>query len=491
MLPENLSSSENQEKGAKSNSPSTAGFVMERRRHHLKEAELDSNTTSSLKRFQKHISTSIKAGKKTGRQFTIARIAILEIGNLSESSEFGLAKSLDAHCKEHIVGQLRKSDRLFSNMLGEYLVLMPNTDLDICKKAVTRIAESLADSTFQKGPFTICPSSKASYVTWTQGSELSATELISSLGYGPPVEDQEEDSLETESNGIVKLFTGDFSGWFSRYELEPDFDTVKSVEDSELDLLNYVGRDSWISGRVVLMRVLYHPEGKLRISPETKHAILQFLRQVQSLGNATVVSSGLLDFHIHDNRIYLVNTVPEFVECDSGTMALESLVERKLHGVRPWGWSPQSAAFFAPLADQLATGETLGWQPAWRALYSKAWSADHLRNFMDEAGEDWMCGTEVIGNIIKAKTVKSRLSRENRQVEIRLFYDERGLDRYYGLLDLADKHGVIKKVANRYEINGKKVYAKEVYKNPEKYFTPELMQALDEVSVKEFTYGGE
>ena len=100
-------------------------------------------------------------------------------------------------------------------------------------------------------------------------------------------------------------------------------------------------------------------------------------------------------------------------------------------------------------------------------------------------------GTEVVGNIIKAKTVKSRLSRENRQVEIRLFYDERGLDRYYGLLDLAEKHGVIKKVANSYEIDGKKVYAKEVYKNPEKYFTPELMQALDEVSVKEFTYGGE
>ena len=100
-------------------------------------------------------------------------------------------------------------------------------------------------------------------------------------------------------------------------------------------------------------------------------------------------------------------------------------------------------------------------------------------------------GTEVIGNIIKAKTVKSRLSRENRQVSIRLYYDERGLDRYYGLLDLAEKHGVIKKVANRYDIDGKKVYAKEIYKNPEKYFTPELMQALDEISIKEFTYGGE
>ena len=41
---------------------------------------------------------------------------------------------------------------------------------------------------------------------------------------------------------------------------------------------------------------------------------------------------------------------------------------------------------------------------------------------------------EVVGNIIKAKTAKSRLSKENKQVEIRLYFDERGLDRYYGLL---------------------------------------------------------
>ena len=98
-------------------------------------------------------------------------------------------------------------------------------------------------------------------------------------------------------------------------------------------------------------------------------------------------------------------------------------------------------------------------------------------------------GKEIIGNVIKAKTVKSRLSRENRDVQIRLYYDERGLDRYYGLLDLAEKHGVLKRVANRFEVDGKKVYASEIYKNPEKYFTPELMQALDEVALKEFTYG--
>ncbi len=98
-------------------------------------------------------------------------------------------------------------------------------------------------------------------------------------------------------------------------------------------------------------------------------------------------------------------------------------------------------------------------------------------------------GKDVIGNLIKAKTVKSRLSKENKEVNVRLFYDDRGLDKYYGLLDLGEIGELWKNVAGRYEINGKKVYAKEVYKNPEKYFTPEVMQALDEIAQKEFSYG--
>jgi len=97
--------------------------------------------------------------------------------------------------------------------------------------------------------------------------------------------------------------------------------------------------------------------------------------------------------------------------------------------------------------------------------------------------------TEVVGNIIKAKTVKSRLSRENQQVEIRLFYDERGLDKYYGLLDLGETAGLWKNVAGRYEMDGKKVYAKEIYKNPEKYFTEDIMTKLDETAQRLFSYG--
>ncbi len=98
-------------------------------------------------------------------------------------------------------------------------------------------------------------------------------------------------------------------------------------------------------------------------------------------------------------------------------------------------------------------------------------------------------GTETVGNIIKAKTHKSRLSKENKEVEIRLFYDERGLDPYYGLLSLGEKYGVFKKAGNRYEIGEAKVYPKTIYENPEKYFTKEVLQALDECAQKEFSYG--
>ena len=98
-------------------------------------------------------------------------------------------------------------------------------------------------------------------------------------------------------------------------------------------------------------------------------------------------------------------------------------------------------------------------------------------------------GKEVIGNIIKAKTAKSRLSKENKEVQVRLYFDDRGLDRYYGLLELGEIGGIWKNVAGRYEINGKKVYGKQILANPEEYFTPEVMQALDEIAQKEFSYG--
>ena len=96
---------------------------------------------------------------------------------------------------------------------------------------------------------------------------------------------------------------------------------------------------------------------------------------------------------------------------------------------------------------------------------------------------------EVVGNIIKAKTVKSRLSKENQEVNIRLYYDERGLDRYYGLLELGELGGLWKNVAGRYEVNGKKVYGKQILASPEEYFTDEVMARLEEIARTTFSYG--
>jgi len=99
-------------------------------------------------------------------------------------------------------------------------------------------------------------------------------------------------------------------------------------------------------------------------------------------------------------------------------------------------------------------------------------------------------GTEVVGNIIKCKTHKSRLSKENKEVEVRLFYDDRGLDKYYGLLELAEKYEIFKKVGTRYDVgDGTTQFGKTILDNPEKYFTPEILQALDEVAKQEFSYG--
>ena len=98
-------------------------------------------------------------------------------------------------------------------------------------------------------------------------------------------------------------------------------------------------------------------------------------------------------------------------------------------------------------------------------------------------------GTEVIGNIIRARTYKSRLSKENQEVEIKLFYDKRGLDRYYGLLQLGEYGGLWKRSAARYEIGGKKVHEKTILENPEEYFTEDIMKQIDEIARKKFSYG--
>ena len=100
-------------------------------------------------------------------------------------------------------------------------------------------------------------------------------------------------------------------------------------------------------------------------------------------------------------------------------------------------------------------------------------------------------GTDVVGNIIHCKNHKSRLTKENSIVDVRLMYSK-GLDKYYGLLQLAEKYDIFKKVSTKFELpDGKKVFGKSINDNPEQYFTKEVLEKLEVAAQKEFSYGGE
>jgi len=100
-------------------------------------------------------------------------------------------------------------------------------------------------------------------------------------------------------------------------------------------------------------------------------------------------------------------------------------------------------------------------------------------------------GTEVVGNIIHCKNYKSRLTKENAQIDVRLTY-KHGLDRHYGLLELGEEAGVFKKVSTRYEMpDGTKVFGKSINDDPEKYFTKEVLDKIDDYTKRKFSYGQE
>ena len=74
-------------------------------------------------------------------------------------------------------------------------------------------------------------------------------------------------------------------------------------------------------------------------------------------------------------------------------------------------------------------------------------------------------------------------------IDVKLTY-KHGLDRYYGLLELGEEAGIFKKVSTRYEMpDGSKVFGKNINDEPEKYFTKEVLDKIDEHTKRKFSYG--
>jgi len=99
-------------------------------------------------------------------------------------------------------------------------------------------------------------------------------------------------------------------------------------------------------------------------------------------------------------------------------------------------------------------------------------------------------GTDFTGNIITVKMNKSRLSKENSQVELLLNY-KTGLSKWHGVLEFAESKGIVEKIGSRYKFPDEvaSVFAKHVYEKPEEYFTESIMEKIEEAVAEEFKYG--
>jgi len=93
--------------------------------------------------------------------------------------------------------------------------------------------------------------------------------------------------------------------------------------------------------------------------------------------------------------------VPEFVTippvAQPATTAWDG---RKLGRLRPWAWSPDSVRILTPFAPAV-TGDPIPFtsrlSPESSGLFSKAWSADFLREFLSNQKADWLCTSDDAG----------------------------------------------------------------------------------------------
>lgn len=96
---------------------------------------------------------------------------------------------------------------------------------------------------------------------------------------------------------------------------------------------------------------------------------------------------------------------------------------------------------------------------------------------------------EIQGSIVTCTAYKSRLTREKLKVKTRIMYTG-GLDRYYGLIAIAEEAGLIKKVSNKFEFpDGTKAFENAINKTPEKFWTKELLDQVETFVNDKFTYG--
>jgi RecA/RadA recombinase len=92
------------------------------------------------------------------------------------------------------------------------------------------------------------------------------------------------------------------------------------------------------------------------------------------------------------------------------------------------------------------------------------------------------------GSILTATLFKSRNTLEHLKIKTRLDF-RTGMDRYFGLFDVAKQFGIAKNESNGFRMGEKFFHLKNVNEHPEEYFTEDVLKAIDEMVQKAFCYG--
>jgi RecA/RadA recombinase len=98
-------------------------------------------------------------------------------------------------------------------------------------------------------------------------------------------------------------------------------------------------------------------------------------------------------------------------------------------------------------------------------------------------------GEEHLGNILTCTLKKGRLTKEGSKVKVLLRYDT-GLNRYFGLLPIALEYDIFKQVGKKIKVtDGTEVFESKINKDPERYYTPEILEQIQAACAHKFKFG--
>lgn len=289
----------------------TDRFILERRRDPDNRSgssgsKSDSGTRviSSSRRFLKNLNQCLRAYRKTGRDFSLGLLVVLQWRKLEETGQTALKNNLLRALKEEVPTLLRDKDTVTCPAPAEFLVLMPGTGPADADAACQRLATAIAGLPLGTSGENFMPACRVEVISASALADPDIQALLGALSV-----DLEGDGDLSVGKGPGRAFTGSLKQWQLRFRVP------------EITGECYFGEDLWGDSNPVLIRVVAGPFAA------GSEGFLERLRVLQSLSNPGI--EPLLDFHLDlqeesEARIFLVNRVPSPVELDaSRTVGLD------------------------------------------------------------------------------------------------------------------------------------------------------------------------